>query len=368
MKVALVHDYLNQYGGAERVLEALCSLFPGAPIYTLFYDAAATGYAFEGHDIRTSFLQRVPFARSHHRYFPMLMPIAIEQFDFSQFDLVISSSASYAKGIITGPGTKHICYCHTPTRYAWTDLDTKAQRLGYPKIIHSLIPLLMPYIRVWDKQSSARPDVFLANSNFVKKRIAKYYRREAEVVYPPLNFSFFSIQQPQDYYLMIGRIVPYKRFDIAIQACANLGLKLKVIGDGPQRKRLQRLAGRNTEFLGLVSEEKLPYYYSHARALIFPQEEDFGISALESMASGRPVIAYRAGGALEYIKEESNGVFFDEQTPESLAGAIGRFEEMAFNPSVIRQSVEKYDVRHFIAKMEEVVKKQNFKIQMSNYK
>lgn len=357
MRIALVHDYLNQYGGAERVLEALCTLFPNAPIYTLFYDARATGYAFEGHDIRTSFLQKVPFVRSHHRYFPMLMPLAIEQFDFSKFDLVISSSASYAKGIITGPGTKHICYCHTPTRYAWTDLDMKTEQLGYPRIARPFIPLLMPYIRVWDKQSSARPDVFLANSNFVKERIAKYYRREADVVYPPLNFSFFSISQPQDYYLLIGRMVPYKRFDIAIKACANLGLKLKVIGDGPQRKRLQQMAGKNTEFLGLISEEKLPYYYSHARALIFPQEEDFGISALESMASGRPVIAYRAGGALEYIQEGVNGIFFDEQTPESLAGAIAKFEEMMFNPLVVRESVERFDVAHFIEKIEGVVKK-----------
>ncbi len=355
MRVALVSDYLNQYGGAERVLEALCALFPSAPIYTLFYDAPSTGFVFEGRDIRTSFLQKIPFVRKHHRYFPMLMPMAIEQFDLSSFDLVISSSASYAKGVITNPGTYHICYCHTPLRYAWGGDGQRLEHKAYPFWMRAAIPLMLPYLRVWDRQASTRPDVIIANSHFVQEKIAKYYRRESRLVYPPVNIEKFSIQKPDGYFLIVGRMVPYKHFDIAVEACTRLNLPLKIIGDGPQRKILQRIAGSTVQFEGLVHEKNLPLYYANARALLFPQEEDFGITAIESMASGRPVIAYRKGGALEYIREGENGIFFNEQTVDSLAGALQRFEDVSFDPVKIRASAERYDARHFFEEIKNII-------------
>lgn len=358
MRVALVHDYLNQYGGAERVLEAFCELFPQAPIYTLFYDAKATNGAFEGRDIRTSFLQGIPFVRSHHRYFPMLMPLAIEQFDFSAFDLVLSSSASYAKGIITKPSTLHICYCHTPTRYAWADSHISREYASYPRILRSLIPLFLPYVRIWDRQAAWRPDSFLANSHFVRKRIAKYYRREAEVVYPPVHFDRFIPGTVHDYFLMVGRLVPYKRFDIVVRACSALGVRLRVVGEGPQASYLKQIAGPSVEFLGWVPDAKLPEFYAGARALVFPQEEDFGISAIESMAAGRPVIAYRGGGALEYVEEGQNGIFFDEQTPEAVMRALKHFDGSAFDPLAIRASVERFDKKYFLQKISAVINKQ----------
>jgi len=298
MRVALVHDYLNQYGGAERVLEALCEMFPDAPIYTLVYDAKLTGFAFEGRRIKTSFLQKVPFVASRHRYFPILMPYAIEQLDLSEYDLVISDSGSYAKGVITKPDTLHVSYCHTPHRYVWDNSHKLIDEFGYPKFIKTFGPVFTTYVRLWDEQAAERVDAFIANSRFVAARIKKYYRKDASVIYPPVNCSKFFISDVGDYFLMVGRLVPYKKFFLAINAFNKLGLKLKIIGNGPERRNLEKISGPNIEFMGLVSEQYLPEYYAKAKALIFPQEEDFGVVAVEAMASGRPVIAYRAGGAV----------------------------------------------------------------------
>ena len=363
MRVALVHDYLNQYGGAERVLEAFCEMFPDAPIYTLVYDAKATGLAFEGRDIRTSFLQRIPMAASRHRYFPVFMPYAVEQFDLSEYDVVISDSGSYAKGIITKPATLHISYCHTPHRYAWDNSHKLIEEFGYPRFIKAFGPFFMTYVRMWDVDASKRVDHFLANSEFVKKRIAKYYNADAQVIYPPVNVDRFYIGEPQDYFLMVGRMVPYKKFDIAIRAFNKLGLPLKIIGDGPERGALGKLARStssgqarsNIEFMGLVSEPRLPGFYAHAQALIFPQEEDFGVVAAESLASGRPVVAYRAGGALEIVKEGESGIFFDEQTEESLTSAVLKFQEMTFNASKIREYAMKFSRDRFKKEISEFI-------------
>src|SRR3989344_3504275 len=272
MKVALVHDYLNQYGGAERVLETFCEMFPDAPIYTLVYDARLTGYAFSHRKIVTSFLQKVPLAASRHRYFPVFMPYAVEQFDLSDYDLVLSDSGSYAKGVITKPETLHISYCHTPHRYIWDKSQKLLGEFGYPK--------------------------------FIKRRIEKYYRRDARVIYPPVNTDRFrvldggitGVKESEGYFLMVGRLVPYKKFRMAVRAFNKLGLKLRIVGDGPERKRLLTEAKGNIEFLGLVSERHIADYYAKALAVVFPQEEDFGVVAVEAMASGRPVIAYRGGG------------------------------------------------------------------------
>jgi len=355
VKVALVHDYLNQYGGAERVLEAFCEMFPDAPIYTLVYDAKLTGFAFEGRNIKTSFLQNVPFAASRHRYFPVLMPYAIEQLDLSGYDLVLSDSGSYAKGVITKPETLHISYCHTPHRYVWDNSRKLIEEFGYPGFVKMLSPFFTTYVRLWDAQAAERPDEMIANSKFVRRRIKKYYGRDAQVIYPPVNVDRFFIREPYDYFLMVGRMVPYKKFMLAVRVFNKLELKLKIIGDGPERKNLEKQAGPKIEFLGLVSEPYLADYYARARALIFPQEEDFGVVAVEAMASGRPVIAYRAGGALEIIKEGEDGILFDEQTEESLIGAVQRFQNTRFDSRAIRQHAGKFDrgkfkeeISHFI--------------------
>jgi len=354
MKVALVQDYLVQYGGAERVLEEFCNIFPSAPIYTLVYDKKATGGAFEGRDVRTSFLQKFPRPKSSYKMFPLLMPMAMESFDFSKYDLVLSSSYAYANGIISRGSTVHATYCHSPMRYARINYKEIAGDSIYPKFIQKLIPFSMPYIRLWDAQSSQRPDYYICNSKFVQNKIKKYYQRDAKIIYPPLNFHKFHISnKPKGYFLLVGRLVPYKRFDIAIKAFNELGLPLKIIGTGPELKKLQKISKSNIEFVGLVSEQELPKYYANAQALIFPQEEDFGITALESMASGRPVIAYNRGGALESIKNEQAGVFFEKQTPQSLAEAVKKFKTLKFDSRKIRAHVAEFDRLEFRRKIVE---------------
>jgi glycosyltransferase involved in cell wall biosynthesis len=348
MKVALVHDYLNQYGGAERVLEAFCQIFPKAPIYTLLYDKEKTGWAFEDRRIQTSFLQKIPLLKSHHRPFLMLMPLAIEQFDLSQYDLVLSDSASYAKGVITSPKTLHICYCHTPIRYAWDDSHKYIEEFGYPGLVKKFIPFFMNYIRLWDEQAAQRVDQFIANSQFVAQRIKKYYHQDSEVIHPPVKTNLFYLaDRPDKYFLMVGRFLPYKRFDLAIESFNQLGLPLKIIGDGPEKKKLQKKAKSNIEFVGLVSDKKLKDYYAHCQAFIFPQEEDFGITAVEAMAAGRPVIAYQAGGALEIIQPGITGLFFKEQTTDCLIKALRSFKLTDFDPRLIREKAMEFDQERF---------------------
>ena len=339
------------------MLQVLCSMFPDAPIYTLFYDAKATGGVFEGREIRTSFLQKVPFIKKNHRLFPLFMPVAIEQFDFSDFDVVLSISSSFAKGIITKPGTRHICYCLTPPRFLWDDSQKFMEEFGYPSFIKNAFRPLITYLRLWDREASFRPDKFIAISNFIKERVIKYYIRKAEVTYPPVNVAGFNISHaPKDYFFMAGRLVSYKRFDIAVKVFTQLGWPLKIAGIGPELKRLKRLAGSNIEFLGLVSDEKLAELYGHAKAFIFPQEEDFGITALESMASGRPVIAYRSGVAVETIVEGETGLFFNEQTEEALMNVLRSFSENNFDSLKCRRQAMKFDIPIFREAMSKQLK------------
>ncbi len=334
MKIALVHDYLVQYGGAERVLECFTELFPEAPIYTLVYDKEAMHGKFADKDIRTSFLQKFKLARKKHRLFPPLMPIAIEQFDFRKFDIVLSDSASYAKGIITQPQTLHICYMHTPMRYAWDDCQKYTQDFNFPRFIKKIVPPVMNYVRIWDRVSSERVDKFIANSNFVAKRIAKYYGKKVIVINPPVAVNNFYISsQRGNYFLMVGRLIAYKRHDIAIEAFNKLGLPLKIIGRGPEMKRLKKMARKNIEFLGRVDDQELARYYAECRAFIFPQEEDFGIVAIEAMAAGRPVIAYRGGDIPEHIEEGKTGIFFEKQTAVDIIKALRKFQERDYNSS-----------------------------------
>lgn len=348
MKIALVHDYLVQYGGAERVLEAFTELFPYAPIYTLIYDQKAMHGIFENKRIYTSFLQHLPFSRKRHRFFPPLMPLAIEQFDFTKYDIVLSDSSSYAKGIITRPETLHICYMHTPMRYAWDDCQKYTQDFGFPALIKKLVPFFMSPIRLWDRASVDRVDYFLANSQFVAKRIKKYYGKEVSIIHPPVNVGHFYIAEKiQPYFLMVGRLIAYKRHDIAIEAFNRLGLPLKIIGRGPEFERLKKMAGPNIEFLGRVSEEELPKYYAECRGFVFPQEEDFGIVAIEALASGRPLISYRGGDIVEHMEEGKMGVFFDEQTPEAIVRAMEVFEKHQYDSVYIRGKALAFDKERF---------------------
>jgi glycosyltransferase involved in cell wall biosynthesis len=308
MKIALVHDYLVQYGGAERVLEAFAELYPYAPIYTLIHDPEAMHGVFAEKRIYTSFLQRYPFVRKHHRLFPPLMPPAIEQFDLSKYDVVLSDSSSYAKGVITRPETLHISYIHTPMRYAWDDCQKYTEDFGFPRFVKKLVPFFMNPIRLWDRVSADRVDHIVANSHFVAERIRKYYRKEAIVIHPPVEVRRFGIEPVQkEYYLMVGRLIAYKRHDIAIEAFNRLRLPLKIIGRGPELERLKRLAGPTIQFLGRVDESELPKYYAECRGFVFPQEEDFGIVAIEALASGRPLIAYRGGDIPEHLEEGRMG-------------------------------------------------------------
>lgn len=358
MKIALVHDYLVQYGGAERVLEAFTELFPYAPIYTLIHDKEAMHGVFGEKRIYTSFLQKMPFSHKRHRFFPPLMPLAIEQFDFTKYDIVLSDSSSYAKGIITRPETLHICYMHTPMRYAWDDCQKYTQDFGFPRMVKKIVPFFMNPIRLWDKASADRVDRFLANSQFVAKRIKKYYQKDAHVIHPPVNISQFSLAKPEerkDYFLMVGLLIAYKRHDIAIEAFNRLKLPLRIIGRGPEMERLKRMAGPTITFLGRVPEEDLPKQYAECRGFIFPQEEDFGIVAIEAMASGRPLIAFRGGDIAEHMVDGESGMFFHEQTAEAIVEAVKRFDENRYDPSVIQSRVRHFDKERFKSTIKDYV-------------
>jgi glycosyltransferase involved in cell wall biosynthesis len=352
MRIALVHDYLVQYGGAERVLECFTELFPQATIYTLVYNKKAMHGFFADRKIRTSFIQKIPFAKEKHRLFPQLMPMAIEQFDFSPYDIVLSDSSSYAKGIVTGPQTLHICYMHTPMRYAWDDCQKYTSDFDFPNFIKKLVPFAMNYIRIWDRISAERPDRIIANSNFVAKRIKKYYKRDSTVIHPPVNFdSFYATSENDGSFLMVGRLVAYKRHDITIKAFNKLGLKLRIIGRGPEMKNLEKLAGSNIEFLGRVSDEDLPKYYAQCRAFIFPQEEDFGIVAMEALASGKPIVAFRGGDVVEHVEEGKTGVFFAKQTVEDIVQAVQKLDKLKNDPTYSREQARKFDKKIFKEKI-----------------
>lgn len=368
MKLALVHDYLTQYGGGERVLEALAQMYPEAPIYTLVYDERATGGVFRGRDIRTSFLQKIPFTKRHHRLFPLLMPLAIEQFDFSEFDTVLSVSASFAKGIITAPHTRHINYCLTPTRFLWDDSHRYVRDSHILWPLRKLIPPFLTYLRLWDKEASLRVDEYIGISKFVQERITKYYNQGSTLIYPPVDTKKYRIaDRVDDYFLMVGRLVGYKKFDLAVRAFSAMGLPLKIVGSGPEMRKLQVLSSKfqGIELLGLVSDSKMPELYSHAKAVIFPQEEDFGLVPLEAMASGRPVIAYRGGGAPETIVEDKTGIFFDQQTEIDLCLAVGKFQQTRFEAQKIREHAMKFDINIFAGQMRGILESRDAKTEYS---
>jgi glycosyltransferase involved in cell wall biosynthesis len=350
MRVAIIHDYLNQYGGAERVLEALHELYPTAPVYTSIYDAAAMPAAYRDWEIHTSFMQQLPGWRKHFRHYFLLYPSAFEQFDFSRYDLLLSSSSAYAKGVIPRPGAIHICYCHTPMRFAWrTDDYVNREQIG--GLQGAILPLLLTYVRLWDVASSGRVDAFIANSHEVAGRIERYYQRTATIIPPPVDLPPYTPCANDGYYLAGGRLIPYKRLELAVLACNALRLPLKIFGDGRDRKALERLAGPTIEFLGWVSEERRRELFARCRAFLFPGEEDFGITPLEAMGAGRPVIAYAAGGARETIVAGQTGRFFYEQTPAALAVALAADQHDTYDPATIRAHAEQFARPLFLERM-----------------
>lgn len=348
MKIALVHDHLTQVGGAERVLKIFHELFPDAPIYTLIHDSKKMGTLLDGAPIRPSFLQHLPFSKQKYQWLLPLMPTATESYDLSGYDIVLSSASAFAKGILTKSTTLHICYCHTPTRYLWTDTHDYLRELRAPGIIKSLLPYLFTRLRVWDAHAATRVDRFLANSRTVQERITKHYRRESTVMFPPVEVEQFSLGEGSGtYYLAGGRLVSYKRFDIVIDAFNRLGMPLKIFGDGPARTALRASAKKNIEFLGGVSDAKRAELYADCIAYLHPQEEDFGITPIEAMASGRPVIAYAAGGALETVLEGVTGTFFYDQDYAALIDAILHFDPVRYDASLIRNYALQYSADRF---------------------
>ncbi|MEW6407844.1 MAG: glycosyltransferase [Patescibacteria group bacterium] len=356
MKVALIHDFFTQIGGAEKVLQVFHELFPRAPVFTIVYDRDEVGNTFNHLDIRPSFIQKLPGGVKHYKWYLTLMPVAIEQFDLSLYDTVLSDSSAYSKGIVVRPETLHICYCHAPTRYLWNDTHKYTEELKQPRIIKSLLPLFLHNIRIWDYMAAKRVDRFIANSGAVAQRIKKYYNQESEVIYPPVEVNKYQISDKTDnYFLIVSRLRPYKRVDLAIEAFNALGFPLKIIGIGEEYKKLKKMAKKNIEFLGPLCDEEKKKYLSRCIAFIHPQEEDFGITAVEAMASGRPVIAYRRGGALETIKEGITGTFFEDQTPWSLVDIVRDFKPEKFDSQKIRQEVLKFDISLFKEKVKNFV-------------
>jgi glycosyltransferase involved in cell wall biosynthesis len=361
LKVALVHDFLNQYGGAERVLEALAEIFPEAPIYTLLHDPAKMRGKFKDADVRPSFLQKFPlFLKKRPKWLLPFLPTAPETFNLRDFDLVISSSGAWSKGIIVKPKTIHICYCHSPMRYAW-DWNEKylgEQGLGSGRKI--LARLLLNYVRIWDKAAADRPDFFIANSKYTAARIQKYYGRESAVVYPPVEIFNLEAKLPSgDYFLIVSRLSPYKKIEVAIETMNKLNLSLVVIGEGNPKyvKYLKSIAGPKTKILGWRPDAKIKEYMASCRAFIFPGEDDFGIAPVEAMSLGRPVIALRKGGARETVIEGETGEFFDESLVEVLADAVRRLveNEKNYNPEKIRAQAEKFSKEKFVENIQKTI-------------
>lgn len=348
-KIAIVCDWLTSFGGAERVITAFHELFPDAPIYTSLYQEKNFPELASARVI-TSFLQKIPGAKRRHQYFLPLLPVIFEGFDLSSYDLVLSSSHSCAKGIITKPDTIHVCYCHSPMRYVWDDSHQYIRKYRLNCFLKKWGEKFLHHLRMWDRLAADRVDHFLTNSQYVKKRIQKYYHADSAVIPPPVDMRrFFLSSAEKKYYLAVGRLTSYKKFDLVVNAFNDLGYSLKIVGTGIEELSLKKSAKKNIEFLDSVPDDDLAILYANAKALIFPQCEDFGITPLESMASGCPVIAYSEGGALETIRENVTGLFFYEQNALALIQKIQEFEKKKnhFSVEAIRKHAEKFSKEKF---------------------
>jgi len=363
LNVILAHDWLTGLRGGERVLEILCRAFPKAPIYTLFHNPSAVSATINGHRIKTSWLQNVPGIFKYYRNFLPFFPSAMESLrPEAPVDLVISTSHCVAKGLIA-PGARHLCYCFTPMRYAWVFYD---EYFGKNRLKKTLLAPMLHHLRKWDKTSSARVDYFATLSAHVQKRIRDFYDRDAEIVFPPVNLSFWTPaggnqvnineQAGKKYDLIVSALVPYKRIDIAVKAYTKLGYPLKIAGAGTEFNKLQALSGKNIELLGRVSDNQLLGLYRHCRALIFPGEEDFGLVPIEAQACGKPVVAYARGGVLETVIGGQTGIFFEEQNPDALIEAVKKCAEQEWNPDIIRKNTEKFSEQNFLNGLSECIR------------
>ncbi|MAG36715.1 MAG: glycosyl transferase [Dehalococcoidia bacterium] len=342
-------------GGAERVLEVLHEVFPEAPVYTSMYEPALVSPSFGRMEVHTSFMQRLPFATRRHQAFLPFYPAAFEQFDLSGYDVVLSMSSAWSKGVVTQPETCHVCYCLTPMRFAWQSHAYAAQE-RIPRWSNWLLPHILTWLRTWDAVTAQRVDAFAAISRAVATRITKYYRRSAAILHPPVDTQRYEpSDERESYFLVVSRLIPYKRIDLAVRACTELGLPLKVVGTGRDRTRLQSAAGPTVEFLGRLPDDTIRGLMARCRALLFPGEEDFGLTPLEVQASGRPVIALARGGALETVADGATGLLFPEPTVESLAAALTGFRDTEFDARVIRRRAVRFDTSHFKRRLRQFV-------------
>lgn len=349
MKVAIVHDYLNQRGGAERVVAVLHEMFPEAPIFTSIIDWENLLPELSSADIRPSWMQKLPGLKRHFKKYLPLYPKAIESFDLGAYDLIISSSSAFAKAAIKGPNAIHICYCYTPMRFVW-DYQNYVEKEDINIFLGAIVPLFLARLKKWDLKTSCRPDYYVAISSTVKYRIKKIYGIDAEVIFPPVDFQKYNpATRLGNFYLIVSRLNPYKRIDLAVKAFNLLGFPLKIIGSGPFLELLKRMARPNISFLGRLEDKEVADYYAACKALIFPGVEDFGIVPLEANAAGRPVIAFKGGGAIDTIAEGINGLFFHDNTVESLVSAIRSFENGKYNfqPQIIRDYALRFDKEVF---------------------
>lgn len=357
-KIAIVHEMLVKLGGAERVLETLMKIFSDADVFTLFYDEKKCGEVFPKEKVKTSFLQKYCNWRIPYQLLIRKMPLAIESFDFSDYDLVISSSSAFAHGVVTNLETRHICYCHSPMRYVW-DYTNEYKKEKGGKVKQFLISWLFYGIRIWDQVAASRVDKYLANSRNCQNRIKKYYRTGSQVILPPVDIQRFQVtNKHNNNYLIISTLAAYKRIDVAVQAFNKLGEKLVIIGDGAERKNLEKIADKNIEFLGRKSDEEVTEYLQNCKALIFPGEEDFGITPVEAMACGKPVLGYGKGGLLETVVAGETGEFFDELSYESLIQGFERLNQnfAKYDAMKIREQAERFSEERFRKAILEVVR------------
>ena len=358
MKLAIVCSWLNQYGGAERVLEVVHDMYPQAPIYTSIYWPRALPERYRSWDIRPSFLNRLPLIHRFHQVYLPLYPLAFESLDLRGYEVVLSLTSAFGHGVITPAETRHVCYCLTPARFLWS-YHSYIEREGLGRLARLGLAPFLKSLRQWDRLAADRVDEFIAISRTVQRRIQKYYRREAQIIYPPVDVARFAIEQePEDYFLVVSRLVPYKRIDLAVRAFNDLGLPLRIIGEGRDRAALQAIARPNVQFLGYLPDEEVREQMARCRAFIFPGEEDFGIAPIEALAAGRPVIAYGAGGALDTVAEGMSGLFFREPTPSALAEAVGRLDAHHFEPETLRQRAQHFDVARFQRELGDVLERQ----------
>ena len=346
-RVAVTHEWLTIPGGSEQVVAQVLELFPDAELFTSIHDPEPWAPPIAGRTVHTSFLDRIPGARRHYPKLLPLMNLAFESLDLSDFDLVISSNHACAKNVVVAPGARHVCYCHTPMRYAWDSRFLAEEDLGAAASLAARA--LLPRLRRQDFIAAQRPDAILANSTTVAERVARHWRREAAVLHPPVEVDRFLTlpRAPSDYYLVLGRVVPYKKVDLALRACARLGRRVVVAGDGRALEGARAVAGPDAELLGRVTDAELPGLLAGARALLFCAEEDFGIVPVEAMAAGVPVIAYGVGGARDSVLDGDTGILFDDQTEDGLMAAIERFEALSFDDDCLREHAQAFGPERF---------------------